>query len=73
MIAIWEEDGIVAISEPAPAPIENCRLEWRNIDDKDLIELMIYGSKGVNVGYAIYRWEKGNFVNLFRDGMEDCC
>ncbi len=73
MIAIWEEEGRLAISEPTPAPIENCRMEWRNIDDKAPIELIISGSKGVNMGYAIYRWENGKFVNLFGESMEDCC
>lgn len=73
MIAIWEETGRVAISQPTPAPIENCRIEWRNIDDKAPIELIISGSKGVNVGYAIYRWENGIFVDLFGEGMADCC
>ncbi|MEN6326448.1 MAG: Cys-Cys-COOH (seleno)protein SaoC [Syntrophomonas sp.] len=73
MIAIWEEAGKVVISEPAPAPAENYRIEWRDIDDKAPVELIISGSKGVNVGYAIYRLEKGKFVNLFGEGMEDCC
>lgn len=73
MIAIWEEGGRTVISEPTPAPVENCRLEWRDIDDKAPIELIISGSKGVNVGYAIYRWQEGEFVNLFAEGMEECC
>ena len=73
MIALWEEGGEVIISEPTPAPVENYRIEWRDIDDKEPIELIVSGSKGVNVGYAIYRWENGKFVNLFGDGMEDCC
>lgn len=73
MIAIWEEEGNVIISEPTPAPVENYRIEWKDIDDKAPIELIVSGAKGVNVGYAIYRWEKGNFVNLFGEGMEDCC
>jgi len=73
MIAIWEEEGRIALSDPTPAPAENCRLEWRDIDDKAPIELIISGSKGVNVGYAIYRWENGSFVDLFGEGMEDCC
>ncbi len=73
MIAIWEEDATVAVSEPTPAPVENCRLEWRDIDDQPPIELIVSGSKGVNVGYAIYRWENGDFINLFGSGMEDCC
>ena len=73
MIAIWQEDGKVVISEPTPAPVENYRIEWRDIDDKDPIELIVSGSKGVNVGYAIYRWENHEFINLFGEGMEDCC
>ncbi|MGI6119086.1 MAG: Cys-Cys-COOH (seleno)protein SaoC [Desulfosporosinus sp.] len=73
MIAIWEEGGRTVISEPTPAPVENYRIEWRNIDDQDPIELIISGSKGVNIGYAIYRWQKGELVNLFGEGMEDCC
>jgi len=73
MIAIWQEDGKVVISEPTPAPVENYRIEWRDIDDQDPIELIVSGSKGVNVGYAIYRWENHKFINLFGEGMEDCC
>lgn len=73
MIAIWEENGEVVISEPTPAPVENYRIEWRDIDNKPPIELVVSGSKGVNIGYAIYRWENGEFVNLFGEGMEDCC
>ncbi|MGI5921137.1 MAG: Cys-Cys-COOH (seleno)protein SaoC [Syntrophomonadaceae bacterium] len=73
MIAIWEENGEVVMSDPTPAPVEKCRIEWRDIDNKAPIELIIAGSKGVNFGYAIYRWENGNFVNLFGEGMEDCC
>ena len=73
MIAIWQEDGKVVISEPTPAPVENYRIEWRDIDDQDPIELIVSGSKGVNVGYAIYRWENHEFINLFGEGMEDCC
>ena len=73
MIAIWEEEGRTVVSEPTPAPVENYRLEWRDIDDKPPIELIVSGSKGANMGYAIYRWQEGEFVNLFGEGMEGCC
>ncbi len=73
MIAIWEEEGRTLISEPTPAPVDNYRLEWRDIDDKPPVELIVSGSKGVNVSYAIYRWQKGEFFNLFAEGMEGCC
>lgn len=73
MVAIWEEAGKVIISQPTPAPVENYLIEWRDIDKKAPVELVVSGSKGVNVGYAIYRWENGDFVNLFGEGMDDCC
>ncbi|HQA06762.1 MAG: hypothetical protein GXX02_04220 [Syntrophomonadaceae bacterium] len=73
MIAIWEEKGEVIFSEPTPAPVENYRIEWRDIDNKAPVELIVSGSKGVNIGYAIYRWENGDFVNIFGEGMENCC
>ena len=46
MIAIWQEDGKVVISEPTPAPVENYRIEWRDIDDKDPIELIVSVPRG---------------------------
>ncbi|NLW91712.1 MAG: hypothetical protein GXY34_08945 [Syntrophomonadaceae bacterium] len=73
MIAIWEQNGEMIVSKPTPAPVENYRIEWRDIDNKAPIELVVSGSKGVNIGYAIYRWENGNLINLFGEGMEKCC
>ena len=54
-------------------------LESRNMsgyyaqDKEGEIEIIITGEKKGAVGYAIYRMIDGQPVDLFGEGMEDCC
>ena len=59
-------------SEPIPAPVENQRIKFQNIDQKDEIEFILQGQKGTEVGYGVYRVMNGEPVNLFGEGMEEC-
>lgn len=34
---------------------------------------MLTGEKDGEIGYAIYRMIDGALINLFGEGMEDCC
>jgi len=56
-----------------PAPISDQMIQFRNIDSKPPLEFILQGRKGAKVGYAIFRIEEGVLVDLFGDGMEDCC
>mgnify|MGYP004517178957 FL=1 len=60
-------------SDPIPAPIENQKIQFKNIDKEGEIEFIITGEKKGAVGYAIYRMIDGQPVDLFGEGMEDCC
>lgn len=60
-------------SEPIPGPIENQKIQFKNIDKEGEIEIIITGEKKGAVGYAIYRMVDGEPVDLFGEGMEDCC
>ncbi len=60
-------------SEPIPGPIENQKIQFKNIDKEGEIEIIITGEKKGAVGYAIYRMIDGEPVDLFGEGMEDCC
>lgn len=60
-------------SEPIPGPIENQKIQFKNIDKEAEIEIIITGEKKGAVGYAIYRMIDGEPVDLFGEGMEDCC
>lgn len=62
-----------SFSEPVPAPVENQKIQFRNIDKEAEIEFIITGEKKGTVGYAIYRMIDGQPADLFGEGMEDCC
>ena len=59
-------------TEPIPAPVENQKIQFQNIDKKDENEFVLHGQKGAKVGYGIYRVMGNKVVNLFGEGMEDC-
>lgn len=73
VVAVDSGDGEnYTITEPIPAPVENQRLQFKNIDGKDETEFVLQGEKGNKVGYGIYRLVEGVPVNLFGEGMEEC-
>lgn len=72
-VAIDSGDGVdYRFTDPIPAPVENQKIQFQNIDKKDEIEFVLQGQKENKVGYGIYRIVDGETVNLFGEGMEDC-
>lgn len=59
-------------SDPVPAPIENQKIKFQNVDKEAEIEFILQGQKGSKVGYGIYRVIDGAPVNLFAEGLEEC-
>ena len=73
-IALYSnEAGELAETPPIPAPRENQHIRFFNMDKLSEIETLITGEKNGQVGYAIYRIMDGEMINLFGEGMEDCC
>lgn len=68
-----KDGGNYTYSTPVPGPVENPRIQFKNIDNEDEIEFIITGEKKSTVGYAIYRMIDNEPVDLFGDGMEECC
>ncbi|MDO4787934.1 MAG: Cys-Cys-COOH (seleno)protein SaoC [Johnsonella sp.] len=68
-----QQQGGYHFSEPIPASIENQKIQFKNIDKEGEIEFIITEEKEGAVGYAIYRMIDGESVDLFGEGMEDCC
>ncbi len=58
---------------PVPAPVENQRIQFKDIDNKAPLEFIVSGSKGANTGYAIFRIEEGKVNDLFGQDMDRCC
>lgn len=72
-VAIDSGDGEnYEFTSPIPAPIENQKIQFQNIDKVDEIEFVVQGQKGAKVGYGIYRVMDGAPVNLFGEGLEEC-
>ena len=73
LISIAQQDGSYTYTEPIPAPIENQGIQFKNIDEEAEMEFIVSGEKDGAAGYAIYRMIDGQPMDLFGDGMEDCC
>ena len=71
VVLACEED--VTYTEPIPAPIENQGIQFKNIDEEAEMEFIVSGEKDGAAGYAIYRMIDGQPMDLFGNGMEDCC
>jgi hypothetical protein len=63
----WVETNAVA------APVSDQMIQLRDIDAKPPLEFIVQGRKGAKVGYAIFRVENGRLVDVFGEGMQDCC
>lgn len=70
---VFSADGSFVESSSIPAPQQHQKMRFFNMDKKDEQELLVTGDKDGNVGYAIYRIIDGELINLFGEGMEDCC
>ena len=65
-------EGFLATNE-VPAPHSNQVIQFRDIDKKPPMEFIVQGTKGAKSGFAIFRVEGNQLVDLFGEGMADCC
>ncbi|WP_312906352.1 Cys-Cys-COOH (seleno)protein SaoC [Tissierella praeacuta] len=73
LVVIDYGDGY-KFSESTPAPLDNQKIEFKDIDKTPPMEVIVSGSKDGNFGYAIFRLiDDTIFKDLFGEGMEDCC
>jgi len=66
------ESGYFDTNE-VPAPHSDQVIQLRDIDKKPPMEFIVQGAKGVKMGFAVFRIEENRLVDLFGEGMEDCC
>lgn len=72
VVVVTEGEGYY-ITEPVKAPLENQSIKFKDIDEKDEMEVIVSGEKNGNLGYAIFRIEDKTFKDIFAEGMESCC
>ena len=72
-IALIDNKTNYIFTEPISAPRENQMIKFFNIDKDNITEVLITGEKKGQVGYAIYRYIDEKLIDIFGEGMEDCC
>ena len=74
MLIVIDYGNEYKFSESTPAPLDNQKIEFKDIDKTPPMEVIVSGSKDGNYGYAIFRLiDDTIFKDLFGEGMEDCC
>ncbi|OLS02010.1 Cys-Cys-COOH (seleno)protein SaoC [Tissierella creatinophila] len=73
MVVVLDKEGKYEITGELPAPIDNQKIEFKDIDETKPLEFIVSGSKDGQFGYAIFRVEGLEVKNLFGEGMRDCC
>ena len=60
--------------ERVRAPYENQKMRFLDFDKDGIMNPLISGERNSKIGYAVYRITKdGKFIDVFGEGMEDCC
>lgn len=73
MVTVVNDGKKMYMTPKTKAPRENIEIKFKDIDNKKPIEAIISGSKNGKTGYAIYRIENKKMIDLFGEGMRDCC
>lgn len=73
MCVIHYRESMLVETNSLPAPASDQMIRFKDIDGKSPLEFILQGRKGAKVGYAIFRIENGRLIDIFGDGMEDCC
>ncbi|MCS5422552.1 MULTISPECIES: Cys-Cys-COOH (seleno)protein SaoC [Psychrilyobacter] len=61
------------LTNSVKAPIERQSIRFKNIDEKNEMEFVVSGYRGSKLGYGIYRIENNRIIDLFGEGMDQCC
>ena len=67
------EEGGYTLTPAIPAPQQHQKIRFFNMDHDPELEFLMTGDKNGEVGYAVFRILDGAIVDLFGEGMEDCC
>jgi hypothetical protein len=72
-VTVYSKGTEFLLTDPIPAPFQDCRLEWRDVDERPPCELSVSGRRGARFGYSILRFEENEWKNVYGEAMADCC
>ena len=74
MLAVLDTEDGFKLTDHTHAPVQNQKIEYKNIDKTGPMEFIVSGSKDGTYGYAIFRLiDDIEIRDLFGEGMDDCC
>ena len=74
MVIVIDTGNGFKLSDHVKAPIDNQKIEFKDIDKTGPIEFIVSGSKDGNFGYSIFRLiDDVEIIDLFGEGMDECC
>lgn len=74
MVVVIDTGDGFKLSDHTHAPIDNQKIEFKDIDKTGPIEFIVSGSKDGKFGYSIFRLiDDIEIIDLFGEGMEECC
>jgi hypothetical protein len=73
MRVIMDFGGSCFETNEVPAPYSDQVIHFRDIDQKPPMEFIVQGARGGKMGFAVFRIEENRLVDLFGEGMRDCC
>ena len=73
MRALLDKGDRYEFTNEVPAPVSDQVIEFKDIDEKPPLEFIVQGRKGAKIGFAIFKLVNGRLVDLFGEGMADCC
>ena len=63
----------IRVTEPLPAPVSDQVVSIGGAGNRGVNEVIVSGKKDGAYGYAIYALEQGRLVNVYGEGMDQCC
>jgi len=74
MVVVIDTGTGFKLSDHTKAPIDNQKIEFKDIDKTGPIEFIVSGSKDGKFGYSIFRLiDDIEIMDLFGEGMDECC
>lgn len=63
----------IGFTDPLPAPLEGQELSFNDFDGDDNIEIILSGYKNDKIGYGVYKFKNKKIIDVFSEGMNECC
>lgn len=69
----YKLNGQIMFSSPIPAPMEGQEIIFNDYDKDGIVEFIVSGYKEDKLGYGVYKFLNFKIIDIFTEGMKECC